>query len=41
MKNLYGWAMNENLPYCGFEWLENIVNFDIISISDKSPKDIF
>ena len=42
MKNLYGWAKNEYLPYCGFEWLENIDNFDIMSINecnsiDKSP----
>ena len=37
MNNLYGWAMNEYLPYCGFEWLENIHNFDIMPISDKSP----
>ena len=36
MNNLYGWAMNDYLPYCGFEWLENIDNFDIISINDKS-----
>ena len=37
MNNLYGWAMNEYLPYCGFECLENIDNFDIMSINDKSP----
>ena len=42
MKNLYGWAKNEYLPYCGFEWLENIDNFDIMPINecnsiDKSP----
>ena len=37
MNNLYGWAMNEYLPYCGFEWLENIDNFGIMSINDKSP----
>ena len=42
MNNLYGWAMNEYLPYGGFEWLENIDKFDIMSISecnsiDKSP----
>ena len=29
--------INEYLPYCGFEWLENIDNFDIMSINDKSP----
>ena len=37
MNNLYGWAMNEYLFYKGFEWLENIDNFDIMSISNKSP----
>ena len=37
MNNLHGWAMNEYLPYGRFEWLENIDNFDIMSISDKSP----
>ena len=37
MNNLYGWAMNEYLPYGGFEWLENIDKFDIMSIIDKSP----
>ena len=37
MNNLYGWAMNEYLPYGGFEWLENIDKFDVMSINDKSP----
>ena len=37
MNNLYGWAMNQYLPYGGFEWLENIDIFDIMSINDKSP----
>ena len=37
MNNLYGWAMNKYLPHCGFEWLENIDNFDIMSINDKNP----
>ena len=38
MNNLYGWAMNKYLPHCGFEWLGNIDNFDIMSsINDKSP----
>ena len=37
MNNLYGWAMNEYLLYGGFEWLENIDNFDIMSINDKIP----
>ena len=37
MNNLYGWVMNEYLPYCGFKWLENIDNFNIMSINDKNP----
>ena len=37
MNNLYGWAMNEYLPYGKFKWLENIDKFDIMSINDKSP----
>ena len=42
MNNLYGWAMNEYLPYGRFEWLKNFDKFDIMSISecnsiDKSP----
>ena len=37
MNNLYGWAMNEYLLYCGFGWLENIDNFGITSINDKNP----
>ena len=37
LNNLYGWAMNEYLPYGGFGWLENIDNFDIMSINDKRP----
>ena len=36
MNNLYGWAMNEYLPYKGFKWLKNIDKFDIMSINDKS-----
>ena len=41
MNNLQGWAMNEYLPYKGFKWLENIDNFDIMSINDKSPTGYF
>ena len=37
MNNLYGSAMNEYLPYKGFEWLENIYKFDMMPIDDKSP----
>ena len=37
MNNLYGWAVNEYLPYRRFKWLENIDNFDLMSINDKNP----
>ena len=36
MNNLYGWAMNEYLPYEGFKWLKNIDKFDVMSINEKS-----
>ena len=39
--NLYGWAMSEYLPYGEFEWLENIDEFDINSISEKSDTRYF
>ena len=41
MNNLYGWAMSEHLPYERFECLKNVDEFDVMSISEKSPKDIF
>ena len=37
MNNLYGWAMSEHLPYKEFNWLKNIDEFDVMSISEKSP----
>ena len=37
INNLYGWAMNGYLPYGGFKWLKNVDNFDLNSISEKSP----
>ena len=36
MNNLYGWEMSEYLPYGGFKWLENIDEFDINSINEKT-----
>ena len=36
MKNLYGWTMNEYLPYKGFKWLKDTDKFDVMSINDKS-----
>ena len=37
MSNLYGPRMSEYLPYGGFKWLKNNDNFDVNSISGKSP----
>ena len=37
MNNLCGWVMKGYLPYDGFKWLKNIDNFDVNSISKKSP----
>ena len=34
--NLYGWSINEYLPYGEFEWLENIDELDVMSINEKS-----
>ena len=39
--NLYGWAMSEYLPYGEFEWLENINEFDINWINEKSDTGYF
>ena len=37
INNLYGWAMSGCLPYGGFKWLKNVDNFDVNSVSEKSP----
>ena len=29
--------MSEYLPYGGFKWLQNVDEFDVMSISEKSP----
>ena len=29
--------MSEYLPYGGFKWLKNVDEFDVMSISEKSP----
>ena len=34
---LYGWAMTGYFPYDGFKWLKNVDNFDVNSVSEKSP----
>ena len=37
MNNLYGWLVTEYLPYERFEWLKIVDEFDVISITEKSP----
>ena len=37
MNNLYGWTMSRCLSYDRFKWLKNADNFDVNSISEKSP----
>ena len=34
--NLYGWSMSKYLPYGEFECLENVDEFDVNSINEKS-----
>ena len=36
MNNLYGWAMSEYFPSETFKWLENIDDFNVMSINEKS-----
>ena len=36
MNNLYDWTMSEYLPYEEFQWLKNVDEFDVMSISEKS-----
>ena len=37
MNNLYGCTMSGCLPYDRFKWLKNVNNFDVSSVSEKSP----
>ena len=37
LNNLYGWIMSRCFPYARLKWLKNANNFDINSISEKSP----
>ena len=39
--NLYGWSMSEYLPYREFKWLENIDEFDVNSVNEKSDTRYF
>ena len=41
MNNLYGWAMSEYLPYEGFEWLKNVDEFNVMSISEYNSLGYF
>ena len=41
MNNLDGSAMSECLSYEEFEWLRNVDEFDVMSISEKSPMGYF
>ncbi|VEN46542.1 unnamed protein product [Callosobruchus maculatus] len=36
INNQYGKSMSEFLPYGGFEWVEDIQNFDVMSVSDDA-----
>ncbi|KAL4085217.1 hypothetical protein QTP88_027076 [Uroleucon formosanum] len=36
--NLYGWAMSKYLPTGDFKWVDNLNDFDVMNISDKSCK---
>ena len=35
MNNLYDWTISEYLPYEGFNWLKNVDEFDVMSISEN------
>ena len=37
MNNLYGCGMSDYLPYGGFKWIKSVYNFDVNSVSEKSP----
>ena len=39
--DLFGWSVSEYLPYKKFEWLENIDEFNVMTINEKSVQDIF
>ena len=39
--NSYGWTISEYLPFGEFEWLENVDEFDVNSINEKSDTGYF
>ena len=41
MNNLYGWGMSEYLPDEESQWLENIDEFNVMSIDEKSDTGYF
>ena len=41
MNNVYGWAMNDYLPYGTFKWLKNVDAFCVKSIAKRVWWDIF
>ncbi|XP_067215255.1 uncharacterized protein [Linepithema humile] len=36
VNNLYGWAMCQPLSYAKFRWVENVENFDVMSVASDS-----
>jgi len=36
VNNLYGWAMCQPLPYAKFQWVDDIANFNVMSIASES-----
>ena len=41
MNNLYGLAISEYLSYEEFEWLKDIDEFDVMSVSEKVQQGMY